>query len=390
MQKCISLSASVVILCVCGWLFADAQSAVSQAVSPEANAAASSDRESAEAKKQAASIVESDPADPTASEDEDAQANESEKASAPEYRYSLGLLISDVPDVLRAHANVPEDEGVLVQSVNSESPASKAGIKDYDILLKIDGQPIKDTAMLQQTVQKSAGKEITLTVLTKGQSKEIKVTPNKVEIPRMYGWGYPGYHDPQFNQQKPYNPGAAEDYQNEWYQRAMEWQQRQFEEMRQRMEALEQAMPGFGTFRVPRRGGIMPPQNPAFAPQKFSADPLNGQSQSFSYSVEKVNDQPAKIHINDNGKEYTVDENSLDQLPADVRSRINFKSGNGSIRIQTGTPQVKVQINGGSADQTDEENANGAKAESKSDVKEKSVSSDSSSNVQIKDVIDLK
>ncbi len=112
MHKCISLSVSVVVLCVGGWLFANAQSAVNQAVNSEPQA-------QTDGAAEAASIVEADPT----TKDAAAKADEAQKA-APEYRYSLGILISDVPDILRAHTAIPEDEGVLVQNVNEDSPAA--------------------------------------------------------------------------------------------------------------------------------------------------------------------------------------------------------------------------------------------------------------------------
>lgn len=369
MHKCISLSVSVVVLCVGGWLFANAQSAVNQAVNSEPQA-------QTDGAAEAASIVEADPT----TKDAAAKADEAQKP-APEYRYSLGILISDVPDILRAHTAIPEDEGVLVQNVNEDSPAAKAGLKSYDILLKIDGEPIKDTAALQQAVQKSEGKEIALTILAKGQTKEVKITPDKIELPQATLWGRPAYHFPQ-NTQQPYNPGSAEDYQDEWYQRAMEWQQRQFEEMRQRMDALEQAMPGFGALRAPRRNGAAPFRQPAFRIQQGANVAGQSSSESFSYSVEKVNDQPAKIHINDNGKEYTVDENSLDQLPEEIRNKINFQvSGeDNAVQIQIGKPEATQKA----------EAKSGKKADKKAEEKKDKAESDSSSDVEIKGVIDLK
>ena len=68
------------------------------------------------------------------------------------------------------------------------------------------------------------------------------------------------------------------------------------------------------------------PNGPMVLPPPQLNDP-NAQIQrdSFSVQVQKNGDEPAIIKIQENGNEYIVDENSIDQLPENVRKRLNFK-----------------------------------------------------------------
>src|SRR5690349_17086935 len=53
-------------------------------------------------------------------------------------QYWIGLLGGTIPPdhMLRAQIDLPENEGLLVQNVMPNSPASKAGLKQFDILVK--------------------------------------------------------------------------------------------------------------------------------------------------------------------------------------------------------------------------------------------------------------
>jgi serine protease Do len=67
------------------------------------------------------------------------------------------------------------DKGVAVQSVSKESAAEKAGLKEKDIITKIDDQKISEPDELSEIVQKhKPGDKITITYLRDG--KEQKAT----------------------------------------------------------------------------------------------------------------------------------------------------------------------------------------------------------------------
>jgi regulator of sigma E protease len=65
-----------------------------------------------------------------------------------------------------------------IRVTTPNSPAEKAGLKAGDVILAIDGQPVF-TYQFIQVVERSAGKEIRLTVDRGGQTLTIPVTPRR-------------------------------------------------------------------------------------------------------------------------------------------------------------------------------------------------------------------
>jgi serine protease Do len=54
----------------------------------------------------------------------------------------IGIIVQDLDKNLVSYLNVPDKRGVMVKAVEPQSPASKAGIKEGDILLSIDKKKI--------------------------------------------------------------------------------------------------------------------------------------------------------------------------------------------------------------------------------------------------------
>jgi serine protease Do len=69
------------------------------------------------------------------------------------------------------------DGGVLVSSVEASGPASKAGVKAGDVIVKVDGKPVHDGGDLRTAVARlEPGKEATLTVHRDGRPLDLKLT----------------------------------------------------------------------------------------------------------------------------------------------------------------------------------------------------------------------
>ena len=89
-------------------------------------------------------------------------------------RPSIGIEGSAVTSQISKRYNVPE--GVYVESVIKDSPAEKAGLKTGDIITKIDDNEVKTVQELNKFKnQKSIGDEVTLTVWSNNDTKEIKI-----------------------------------------------------------------------------------------------------------------------------------------------------------------------------------------------------------------------
>ena len=72
--------------------------------------------------------------------------------------------------------NLTDVEGILVASVEADSPAEAAGLQPGDIISAVDGEPVTSTADLNLDDHRP-GDELTLTVVTPGQeSREVVVS----------------------------------------------------------------------------------------------------------------------------------------------------------------------------------------------------------------------
>jgi len=94
-------------------------------------------------------------------------------------RYSLGLIIEEVSDSMRAERKLPKDEGVLVRTVLPDTPAAKAGFKRDDVVVKAGKKPIHGGMDLVEAVQESEGKPLAIEILRDGKSRTITVKPAK-------------------------------------------------------------------------------------------------------------------------------------------------------------------------------------------------------------------
>lgn len=88
----------------------------------------------------------------------------------------LGVMIQDVNKDLAKSFNLKTTHGVLISEVTSKSPAEKAGIKQGDVVLAIDGKPVNNVAELRNAIaMTSPGTKLVLTVIRDGKKYSIPV-----------------------------------------------------------------------------------------------------------------------------------------------------------------------------------------------------------------------
>ncbi len=89
----------------------------------------------------------------------------------------LGVVASPLAPNLRAQLDLPEGMGLSVDMVAKDSPADKAGIKQYDVLKKFNDQMLCAQEQLAVLV-KAAGKgtKVTLVLLRGGKEQTMDVT----------------------------------------------------------------------------------------------------------------------------------------------------------------------------------------------------------------------
>jgi serine protease Do len=89
----------------------------------------------------------------------------------------LGIGGVDItPD--RAHAlNLKEERGVEISSVDPDGPAAKAGLKDGDVVLEFNGQPVEGWAQFRRLVQETpAGRQVKISVWRAGAVQTLTAT----------------------------------------------------------------------------------------------------------------------------------------------------------------------------------------------------------------------
>ena len=70
-----------------------------------------------------------------------------------------------------------EEGGAIVQEVEKGSPAAKGGLKQGDIIIKIDDKEVTSSSYLKYNLYKhKVGDKITLTVKRDGETKELEIT----------------------------------------------------------------------------------------------------------------------------------------------------------------------------------------------------------------------
>lgn len=88
----------------------------------------------------------------------------------------LGVTLQSISPELAQAFDLKSTHGALVASVIKGSPADKAGIKQGDIILKMNGKKIKDPAFLKNSVVLMApDTTVTLTIIRNGSEKKMRV-----------------------------------------------------------------------------------------------------------------------------------------------------------------------------------------------------------------------
>jgi serine protease Do len=70
--------------------------------------------------------------------------------------------------------------GVVIEEVQPDSPAEKAGLKPSDVIVEFDGEHVRSARQFGRLVQETPpGRTVKATVMRDGQRKDVQITPNE-------------------------------------------------------------------------------------------------------------------------------------------------------------------------------------------------------------------
>jgi serine protease Do len=88
----------------------------------------------------------------------------------------IGMTVQPLDSKLSEYLNVQSDSGLMVTAVETDSPAAKAGMKEGDIILSIDGLTISDLSTYQAKMNDiSAEQTISVNISRKGKPAHISI-----------------------------------------------------------------------------------------------------------------------------------------------------------------------------------------------------------------------
>jgi C-terminal processing protease CtpA/Prc len=133
----------------------------------------------------------------------------------------IGVQVQPMTAELREYFRVARDRGVLVNHVEKDRPADRAGVRVGDVIVEAADRPVRDPSdLVRQTARVAAGEELRLRVVRDGKEESIVVRPEGEASPWI---------DPEFWR--------------EWLERGMSEGSRelrkQLEELQHRLEELE-------------------------------------------------------------------------------------------------------------------------------------------------------
>ncbi len=92
-------------------------------------------------------------------------------------RGKLGVLVQSITSDLAKSLNLPSVHGALVSSVEPDSPAAKAGVKQGDVVLRVNGTAVNDSNDLRNRISGLApGTSVQLDVMRNGSEQHLTVT----------------------------------------------------------------------------------------------------------------------------------------------------------------------------------------------------------------------
>ena len=94
----------------------------------------------------------------------------------------LGVETNEVTGEKAKELKLPAERGVVVGKVMEDSPASKAGLKENDVITEINGEHVEGASQFRRMVREiPAGRTVQLTVWRDGRAQQLSATLGKAD-----------------------------------------------------------------------------------------------------------------------------------------------------------------------------------------------------------------
>ncbi|MBI1804603.1 MAG: PDZ domain-containing protein [Ignavibacteriae bacterium] len=103
----------------------------------------------------------------------------------------LGVNVDDVTPKLKERKNLSVDAGAYVKDVVEDSPAEKAGVKEGDVIVKLNDRTIEDSDDLIRAIQRTKPKsDVKIEVVRSKEHKTLTATLERERAPRAFAYGF--------------------------------------------------------------------------------------------------------------------------------------------------------------------------------------------------------
>jgi len=94
----------------------------------------------------------------------------------------IGITTMPLTKQLADYFGIADGKGVLVTSVNDDSPAAKAGLRAGDVITAVDGEKMDSSGDISRAINRKKDGDVTLTIVRNKSQQTIRVTPKEDEF----------------------------------------------------------------------------------------------------------------------------------------------------------------------------------------------------------------
>jgi membrane-associated protease RseP (regulator of RpoE activity) len=220
----------------------------------------------------------------------------------PPSDYWLGVQVAGLPEVAKKQLAI--EDGLAVEDVTDGSPAAKAQITKYDILVQAGDLPLKNTRDLVKAVDASQGKELTLMIVRDGKKQAVKVIADRRPQSERAELNVEAVKRKIASQ----NPEVAA----------------QIKQLEEALAKLKNTVGKEGVGLLFLKPGVVTPRidlrlPEAKAPGVVVTRGYGEFPKDMTVDIKKQGGEPAKIHVKRGDQEWEVAEDKLSDLPADIQ-----------------------------------------------------------------------